>query len=234
VVFILAVNVKNLFDKNDVLIRRPSLGEEAADKLRHMILTEKYPAGEQLPETELAQALGISRTPLRDALRILISEGLVVHHGTRRTFYVADPSIEELAGDLSVIGALEGLAGEQACKNASDATLAGISDLNTLLQTQAPVADPLDLFTIDMAFHSKIVDAANNPSLTVVHSQFNARLWRARFVSARTKSTRHNQNETHQDITDALMARDAVAASQALRKHMVHAVDNIRTALKGA
>ncbi|GHA44148.1 transcriptional regulator [Amylibacter ulvae] len=225
------MKVKELFNKNDELSRRPSLGEEAADKLRDMILTEKYPAGEQLPETELADALGISRTPLRDALRILVSEGLVVHQGARRTFYVADPTIDELAADLSVIGALEGLAGEQACANASDEMLAEIQTLNTQMQTQKDTLAPVELFTLDMTFHCKIVEAAGNPSLTEAHRQFNARLWRARFVSAKTRSRQHNQQNMHQRIVDALMARDAQGASDALRQHMNNAVDNIKLAL---
>ncbi len=141
-----------------------------------MILNEKYPAGGQPPETELAEALGISRTQLRDALQILVSEGLVVHKGTRRTFYVADPALEELANDLAVIGVLEGLAGEQACAKASDAELAEIAGLCDRMIDQTDILDPVKLFSLDMEFHGKIVKAARNPSLAETHRQFNARL----------------------------------------------------------
>ena len=226
------MNIKALFDSSDSLKGRPSLGEEAADKLRAMILTERYPPGEQLPEIEVAEALGISRTPLRDALRILVSEGLVAHRGTRRTFYVADPTLDDLADDLAVIGVLEGLAGELACSRASDDELCAIADLNDRMAAASQPLDPLALFNVDMAFHQAIVEAARNPSLERTHRQYNARLWRARFVSSKRKSRRNNQRRMHQRITDALLRRDAEAAAKALRQHMENAVDNIRVALE--
>jgi DNA-binding GntR family transcriptional regulator len=226
------VNVKELFDSSDSLEGRPSLGEEAADKLRAMILTERYPPGGQLPEIEVAGALGISRTPLRDALKILVADGLVVHRGTRRTFYVADPTLEELADDLAVIGALEGLAGELACERATDDELQTIADQNDRMAAASNPLDPLALFNVDMAFHQAIVEAARNPSLERTHRQYNARLWRARFVSSKRTSRRNNQRRMHQRITDALLKRDGSRAAEALRQHMENAVDNIRVALE--
>lgn len=223
------MSVKELF--SGTLPRRPSLGEEAADKLREMILAEIYPAGDQLPEQELAEALGISRTPLRDALSILVSEGLVVHKGMRRTFFVANPSIEELANDLAIIGVLEGLAGEQACAHASNEQLKEIEDVKIRMNEEATNLNVLQLFEIDMMFHRKIVEAAQNPALAQTHQRYNARLWRARFVSAKTKSKRHDQQAMHDQIMSALLARDPQMTMSALRKHMSNAVDNIRIAI---
>ena len=124
-----AMDIKELFDTDAALQRRPSLAEEAADTLREMILLEKFPPGTALPEADLSTALGISRTPLREAIRLLEVEGLVEYTDTRRA-RVADPSLEELAQNLMVLGALEGLADEQACEHATDAQLEAIASLN--------------------------------------------------------------------------------------------------------
>lgn len=72
-----ALNLKNIIDKEG-FARSPSLSEDAARQLREMILLEKLPAGTLLPERDLAQALGVSRTPMREAIRILANEGQLI------------------------------------------------------------------------------------------------------------------------------------------------------------
>ena len=87
----------SLVAEEDVkLSQRRSLSTETADKLRELILLEKLPPGMHIPERDLSEALGISRTPMREALRILEAEGLVDHTPTRRS-RVANPSVEELS-----------------------------------------------------------------------------------------------------------------------------------------
>ena len=88
--------------------QRRSLSTETADKVRELILLEKLPPGMHIPERDLAEALGISRTPMREALRILEAEGLVDHTPTRRS-RVANPSVEELSQSMKVLGTLEAL-----------------------------------------------------------------------------------------------------------------------------
>ncbi len=224
-------NIKALLDSDTTLARRPSLGEEAAEKLREMILLEKFPPGTALPETELSKALGISRTPLREAMRLLEIDGLVEHSDTRRA-RVAAPSLEELAQNLMVLGALEGLAGEQVCLNATQAQLDLIANLNKRMIEEAPSADPLSAFRLDMEFHRAIVLAAANPSLLETHRQYNARLWRARFISSKRRAHQETKRVMHQSIVDALLARDQNAASNALRRHLDNAVRNIDVAMK--
>ena len=121
----------------------------------------------------------------------------MAHRGTRRTFYVADPTLDELADDLAVIGVLEALAGEFACARATDDELQAIADLNDQMIGKTDPRDPLALFNIDMAFHRTIVEAARNSSLEKTHRQYNTRLWRARFVSSKRKSRRNNQRKMH-------------------------------------
>ena len=219
-------SLKDVLDETITTARPRSLAERSADKLRDLILLEKLPPGLPLNERDLSELLGISRTPVRDAIRLLEIEGLVDYSETRRP-RVADPSMETLSHWLMIQGALEGLAGEQACLQASDKELDGIRSLQQGMVDLAESEEDLKRFELDMAFHKAIVAAAHNPPLTETHQQYNSRLWRARFVSSRRRSNRSQQMQKHQGIVDALLARDGKASSAALVAHLRNAIGNI-------
>jgi len=205
---------------------RRSMADEAADSLREFILLGKLEAGVPVPERDLATALGISRTPLKEALRILETEGLVVYSATRRPS-VADPTLEELAENLAVIGALEALAGELACVRATDDEIERIADLCDQMIKAPPYASALEFFRLDMEFHQTIVRSARNAPLLESHNRYNARLWRARFISSEFGDGRDSTLGQHQDIAAALQKRDATVVARHLRQHLETAVKNI-------
>ncbi|OCX66937.1 transcriptional regulator [Thioclava sp. SK-1] len=205
---------------------RKSLSEEAADRLRDFILLEKIAPGQPIRERDLADALGISRTPLREALRLLEIEGLVEYGPTRRPF-VADPDLDTLAQNLSVLGALEGLAGEQACAKATDAEIRAIGEICAAMRDRSDLDDPLTFFRRDMAFHEAIVRASGNRPLAETQRQYNARLWRARFISSRSKPDRPRTLREHDMVFQALKDRNAVACATALRTHLSTTVENV-------
>lgn len=224
-----ALSLKDILDE-DIAAERPrSLAEQSADKLRELILLEKLPPGLALNERDLSELLGISRTPVRDAIRQLEAEGLVEYSDTRRP-RVADPSMETLSHWLKIQGALEGLAGEQACTVATDRELEEIAGLQRQMVELAESDDRIRLFGLDMAFHRAIVAAAHNPPLFETHSQYNSRLWRARFVSSQRPANQDIQRRKHQGIVDALLARDGAAAEAALVAHLRNAIGNIKAA----
>ena len=205
---------------------RRTLSEEAADNLREFILLGKLEPGTSIPERELADALGISRTPLREALRLLEIEGLVEYSATRRP-RVADPSLQELTQYISVLGALEALAGETACVEATGPEIAEIQKLGHSMAEGSSEMTALQFFQLDMRFHSSIVEASRNEPLIETHRQYNARLWRARFLSSQQVDRRDNTLSQHADITTALVARDAKATRRALRDHLKSTISNI-------
>lgn len=217
-------------DEAPVLRERKSLAEEAADALRELILLEKIGPGTAVPERDLADALGISRTPMREALRLLEVEGLVEFTATRRA-RIADPSIEELEQYLTVLGALEGLCGELACVHATAGEIARINELNERMQSGSDVMEPLDFFRTDMAFHRTIVEASRNVPLLETHRQYNARLWRARFISSRRRPDRAGTLAQHDEISRAITNRERAASCEALRGHLKSTVVNIRKSL---
>ncbi|MFS4438168.1 GntR family transcriptional regulator [Paracoccaceae bacterium GXU_MW_L88] len=205
---------------------RRTLCDEVADRLRELILLEKLAPGAPVRERELAEALKISRTPLREALRILEMEELIIYSPTRRPF-VADPDLETLEQNLSVLGALEALAGEQACEHATDDEIAEIESICQAMIDGSDVEDPMTFFRRDMEFHKAIVAASRNRPLLQTQQQFNARLWRARFISSRRQPDRPRTLRQHEDVVRALVARNGPACAAALRRHLETAVENI-------
>nr|WP_306269424.1 GntR family transcriptional regulator [Pararhizobium sp. IMCC3301] len=226
------VNLKGLMQTEGGLSRSLSLAEDAAQTLRSMILLEKLPPGISLPERELSEALGISRTPLREAIRLLANEGLVQFTAARRPF-VANPTLDEINNCLRVQGALEAVAGELACVRASDGELQEIAKINqAIAEINTDDGDgKLAGFQADMRFHEAIVRAAGNPPLAETHAAYNARLWRVRFLSSQRRAGRISTRQEHSDIVAALLARDARAAARALKAHLKTAETNIAQAL---
>ena len=217
--------LETLKEEGSVKPRR-TLAEEAAETLREFILLGKMAPGTAVPERDLAEALGVSRTPLREALRLLEIEGLVEYSATRRP-RVADPSLDELTQYISVLGALEGLAGETACAEATDAEIARILELGTDLEDRSTDLEPLEFFKLDMNFHGAIVEASRNEPLIKTHRQYNARLWRARFLSSQQVDRRDNTLAQHAQIAAALASRNAMATRRALREHLQSTITNI-------
>ena len=209
--------------------RRPSLAEEAAATLREFILLGKLEPGIAVPERNLAEALGISRTPLKEALRILENEGLIVYGPTRRP-RVADPSLDELAQNLAVLGALEALSGELACANATNDELEKVARLEQSMRVAGEDTNALEFFGWDMEFHTTIVESARNAPLLKTHRAYNARLWRARFISSNSRTARDRTLMQHADILAALQSRDGKACARCMRGHLESAISNISVA----
>lgn len=218
--------------EEDLELERPraTLAEVAADKLRDFILLEKLPPGAAISEREVAAMLRISRTPLRGALAILEQDGLVEYTVTRRP-RVANPSVAEIAQNLVVMGALEALGGELACKHATDAEIAEIVALDARMQDGSTTLPPLDFFSTDMNMHETIIRVSGNFALVETHRRYNARLWRARFISSKRSEGRDQTLAEHAAIIAALKTRDAAKTGAAMRKHLSSAISNIETAL---
>lgn len=207
-------------------LSRKRLADQIADVLRNQILQEVMEPGQNIPERETADALGVSRTPLREALFILEAEGLV-EMAPARSPIVANPSLEELTNLLLIQSALEALAGETACDHITDEEISEIESLHQEMVDSTDETSSLEFFATDMAFHSAIVAATKNLSLIKTHGQYNSRLWRARFMSSRRRLNRPSSMRDHQSIVDGLKARDKEKTSEAMRKHLRKAITRI-------
>ena len=210
---------------------RQRLAEQIAEMLRHQIILGELEPGVPIHERETAEALGVSRTPLREALFILESDGLI-RMAPARTPVVADPSYREIADMLRVQSALEGLAGECVCDTISDEEVDEIAELNERMNVLSEGPDTIEFFRIDMAFHEAIVAATRNDPLIRTHRQYHIRLWRARYQASANKVKRGLTLQDHGRIVDGLRTRDKKLTSDLMHTHLNRAVVNIRSIYK--
>ncbi|KMK66712.1 GntR family transcriptional regulator [Puniceibacterium sp. IMCC21224] len=195
------------------------LAEQIASQLRRDILRGKLPPGASVKERDNAAELGVSRTPLREAIRILSKEGLIELRPARSPI-VSMPSLRQISDDVEVLLAVEKLSGELACIRATDAEIEAILAIVEDMSERFETADPLDLFETDMSFHSAIAVASHNAPLAEIHKTFLARLWRARFLSAVKRRNRERVIDHHSMIAQALRARNPLALRDSLGVHL--------------
>lgn len=213
------------------LLPRQRLGDQIADVLRQQILLGDLKPGKNIPERETSAALGVSRTPLREALLVLEAEGLV-EMSPAKSPIVAKPSLQEVTHLLLVQAALESLAGECACDSATQQELDEIEAMHQTMLANYENADPIKYFQIDMAFHEAIVASTKNPSLIKTHKQYHARLWRARFLSAHRREAREMAMIDHGRIVEGLINRDKLGVSNDMQEHLRRAIDNVKIAFE--
>ena len=204
-----------------------TLPEQIAHQLRRDILRGRFAPGDSIKERDNATEMGVSRTPMREAIRILAKEGLVLLRPARSPI-VANPSLQELTDHIEVLAALELLSGQLACERASDDEIRAIEQIHLRMQDSYDKIDPLDLFEIDMSFHLAIARASKNQSLADTHGAYLARLWRARYLSAIRKRSRDRVLAQHGEIVAGLLARDIERVTRNIDSHLEHLAINVR------
>jgi len=202
------------------LVGRLLVGQ-VASRLRDMIIQDELKPGTRIRERQLSERLNVSRTPLREAIRILVSERLVDSLPNRGAV-VADPDMEEVRQLLEVLGMLESLAGQLAARDATDDQIQEILALHHEMLSAYYRKDKLAYFKLNQAIHKSIVAAGGNQVLVETHAQLNARLYRVRYVSNQRNDRWHEAVEQHEQIADALKARDEALLAALMRAHIGH------------
>jgi DNA-binding GntR family transcriptional regulator len=201
-----------------------SLANSAYERIRAAILKGELRPNERLVETELAERLNVSRTPLRESLTRLASDGLVISR--RRAWIVRDYTPQEISEIHEVRAALEGMAVYLAAERADDQQISHIERLHAKWETEA-VSDRTQLVDYNDAFHNAIIDACGSERL-----RHFARLNREFFFTYRiariyTDDQARESVHGHGDVVRALKARDGEAASRIMRDHILQARDEI-------
>lgn len=204
--------------------RGQSLYEQVYQALRSAILTGELAAGQRLVETQLAEWLSVSRTPLREALRQLQQEGLVsseANGGLRVTTLSVADAVELY--DCRI--ALEQLAVAEACRRATDEQLKQLEtyvvQAEQLADAKEKLSDPVQLLELDYQFHHLIAQSSGNQRLTALLEQlFDA------MALLRIQTLQHNPNVLeirleHRQIYTAIATQDADAATKAIVSHLV-------------
>ncbi|MES2187516.1 MAG: GntR family transcriptional regulator [Pseudomonadota bacterium] len=200
------------------------------EQLREVFVSGEVPEGHKVPEALLCERFGVSRTPLREALKVLAAEGhveLLPNRGAR----VRALSLEEVDGLFAVAGALEALAGEQACERITDAELAQLQTLHDEMRACFDRRDMAPYYTLNRRIHEAIVQATRNPVLVAQYANLNARICRIRFATAMSPEIWSRAMAEHEGMLNALMRRDAAALSSILKTHLKHKAQAILTGL---
>lgn len=208
-----------------------TLAENIAVQLRRDILRGILKPGESIKERDNAAEMGVSRTPMREAIRILAKEGLVVLRPSRSPI-VAPLDFKSVSDQAEVLIALEKLSAELACKNATDEDIDRLEKIVTVMSEKFYETDPLDMFEIDMSFHTAIAEASHNLALASTHRSYLERLWHARYLAASQRRNRERVVNEHTQILVAMRNRDIAAARAAIENHLWHLADDIRVQIE--
>ena len=206
------------------------LHETVISQLRDLIVQGELAPETKLNERVLAEKLGISRTPLREAIKFLASEGLVELLPNRGTV-VAPLKPEKMREVFVVLGALEALAGDLACRNASDADIAEIKALHYHMLAHHARGELVEYFRCNQQIHIKLMECAGNATLTQVYRGLNAHVRRARYMANLSKERWDKAVQEHEEMLDALIRRDGARLQVLLRDHLANKLVLVMEAL---
>jgi DNA-binding GntR family transcriptional regulator len=195
-----------------------------------MIIEGHLAPGSRIHEGNLGQELGVSRTPLREALKFLASEGLV-ELSPGRGAVVRQFSAKDVRDSLVVLGNLEGLAGRLACEHATDAEIREVRQLHDRMMEMYAARDRLPYFKLNQSIHSAILRLSKNEALAYLHGILQARLRRIRYTGHEGPEKWAGAVADHEEMIAALEARDGERLSRALSAHMERTWDRVRNAL---
>ncbi|MHB1124150.1 MAG: GntR family transcriptional regulator [Ramlibacter sp.] len=196
-----------------------SLHDEVAAQLRERIFSGELLPGSFLDEPALAEQMNISRTPLREALKVLTAEGLV-RHEPRRGCFVNEVTEQDLDDIFPVLTMLEGRCAFEAALHASAADLQALEALHDKLARHARARRINDYYAANYAIHEAIITLAGNRWLAQVIGVLRKIVKLARLQQLHAPGRLEESLAEHQAVFAALQARDAAAAEAAMRVHL--------------
>ena len=207
-------------------VERQQLHDAVIEHLRSFIVEGMLEPGKKLHERELCEMLGISRTPLREALKVLASEGLI-DISPNRGASVSKMSEAELRETFEVMSGLEAFSGELACERITAAEIAEIKALHYAMLACRSQNDLAGYYSRNQAIHDKINEAARNTALRQIYITVNRRLQALRFRSNFQIPKWDSAIHDHDEMLKALDARDGKRLSAILRQHLLEKRDAV-------
>ena len=211
-------------------IARMPLHAHVVDRLRDMITDGELPPGSRINERAMCERFGISRTPLREALKVLGSEGLL-ELTPNRGATVAQITLEVVDETFPVMGALEALSGELACSRITETEIAEIRALHYQMVVHFKKGELPDYFRLNQKIHEKILDAARNPTLSDIYRSLSGRVSPARYQANMAKRRWADAVEEHERILKALEDRDGQELARLLKLHIANKRKTVREAM---
>lgn len=211
-------------------LRRETLHDQVVSRVRDMIIEGRLAPGSRVVEGEIGAQLGVSRTPLREALKTLAGEGLVDFVPAKGAV-VRRVTAEAARNMLEVLAELEALAGRLACERADDKGIQAVREMHDRMVAHFNRRRRLDYYKLNQAIHSAIVALAGNPELDGVHAVMQARMKRIRFVGNEEPSRWAAAMAEHVEMIEALEQRDGARLACVLRLHLEHTWKRVQDAI---
>lgn len=210
------------------VLNRASLSQQAVEELRRRITGHDLLAGQRLDESALADELGISRTPLREALKVLSAEGLIELR-PRRGCYVTELGHGDLEDIFPIMALLEGEVAREAALRVTAADLKRLERMHASLEAHAAAGDVDHYYEVNHVFHEALQLIAGNRWLQQVIGDLRKILKLSRQRSLRLEGRLQGSLAEHQSLMDALRMRDGDRAERVMKAHLLAQL----TALRG-
>ncbi|MDX9706598.1 MAG: GntR family transcriptional regulator [Azospira sp.] len=201
-------------------IAQTALYQEVAERLRQRIFSHELPPGTWIDEQALAVDYGISRTPLREALKVLAAEGLVTLK-PRRGCYVTEISERDLDEIFPLMAMLEGRSAFEASQKAKAEDLIRLESIHALLEKYAAIGDKEGFFDANQEFHRTVQELADNRWLLQVIQDLRKVLKLTRLHSLSLEGRLQQSLAEHRAIMAGFKARDAARAEKAMHDHLL-------------
>ena len=214
------------FDVQKEVSDKYSLRGRVFNKIREDILSGKYSQNEELKENTIGNELGVSRTPVREALRQLELEGLV-NIVPNKGAYVTGITEKDIHDIYIVRSYLEGLCARWACENITEAQIEALEEVIYLSEFHAKKEHHEQVLELDNKFHDMIYDASNSKILRHVLSDFHHYVQRIRKITLASTQRAEKSNEEHKAILNAIMERDEDKAERLANEHIRATIQNI-------
>jgi len=205
--------------------------DDVVSGIRDLIVEGDLPAGERISERELCDRFGVSRTPLREALKVLASEGLVELMPNRgaRVIRLTEQDAAEM---FEVMGTLEGLAGELAASRITDEELAELKALHYQMALHQARRELMPYFRLNQEIHRKIFEISRNRTLIAVYRGLAGRIRRPRYLANISAPRWAEALKEHEAILAAIEARDGASLGQILKDHLRKTCETVKQALR--
>lgn len=213
----------------EVISRRP-LHYELVDRLRDMIIQGELEPGQKISEKALCERFGVSRTPLREAIKILAADGfldLTPHRGAS----VVKLTLKDFEEALPIMGALDAVAGELACQNATDAEIEELAALTDRMTERFKAGDLAGYYKLNSRIHELIMEMARNPTLTQTMRVLSERMRRARYELAMAPARWAQAVDEHQAMVKAIQNRKGVQLGRIMKVHVIHKLQDLQAHL---
>lgn len=212
-------------------ISRLALHDQVASRLRTMLVEGQIAPGAKLNERELSAQLRVSRTPLREAIKLLAAEGLVDLLPNRGAVAVKLTETDVI-NTFELLATLEGMAGELAAQRITDEELAELRALHYEMMACFARRDLSGYYRINARIHTAINDAARNPVLASTYRSINARVQSLRFRTNQNEAKWKNAVAEHERMVEALAAHDAAAMRTLMIEHLHRKRDTVLELLR--